>query len=82
MNNFPKLFRSYLHQITEGDDIVSNPPEKDEADINDLIEIISNPQHEDDLALPGPDRAKDANEPSDDPATLYDLGVPNASPPQ
>jgi hypothetical protein len=58
--------------------------EKEEYDINDLIQIINNPQHETDLELPDLNTGgADSSEQSDkEPrVSLYDIGVPNASPP-
>jgi hypothetical protein len=51
--------------------------EKEECDINDLIQIINNPRHETDLELPGLNtEGADSSEQSDKVphGSLYDIG--------
>jgi hypothetical protein len=57
--------------------------EKEERDTTELNKMINNPEHDVDLKLPASDSIKgDSSESIEQLPTLYDIGVPNASPPQ
>jgi hypothetical protein len=55
----------------------------DTPDTTDLNKMINNPEHDVDLKLPASDPIEgDSSERIEKLPSLYDIGVPNASPPQ